>query len=111
MAKNSKAIFLPRKVQKNLELMGEQIKLARKKRKLSLAAMADRAQCSQLTIMRVEKGTPTVSIGIYARILYALGLDDDLLLVAQKDEAGNALVNTQIMNRNEHYEDEYDVFG
>ena len=60
--------------------------------------------------MRVEKGVPTVSIGIYARILYALGLDDDLLLIALKDEAGNALVNTEIMNRNKKKEDENNVF-
>ena len=109
MAKGSKATFLPRKVLKNLELMGEQIKLARKRRKLSLAAIAERAQCTQLTVMRVEKGAPTVSMGIYARILYALGLDEDLLLIAQKDEAGNSLVNTQLMRRNERKE-EYDVF-
>ena len=110
MAKNSKATFLPRKVQRNLELMGEQIKLARKRRKLSLARVADRAQCTQLTLMRVEKGVPTVSIGIYARVLYALGLDEDILLLAQKDEAGNALVNAQIMRRNEREEDDYVVF-
>ena len=60
--------------------------------------------------MRVEKGEPTVSIGIYARILYALGLDDDLLLIAQKDKAGNALVNTEIIKRNQKIKDDYDVF-
>ena len=109
MAKSSRATFLPSRVKKNLELMGEQIKLARKRRKLSLAAVAERAQCTQLTLMRVEKGVPTVSIGIYARILYALGLDEDLRLIAQNDVAGNALVNTQIMKRNEKKED-YDVF-
>lgn len=110
MAKKTKATLLPRKVQKNLELMGEQIKLARKRRRLSLSAIAERAQCTQLTLMRVEKGVPTVSIGIYARILYALGLDDDLLLIALKDEAGNALVNTEIMNRNKKKEDVDNVF-
>ena len=51
--------------------------------------------------MRVEKGEPTVSIGIYARILYALGLDDDLLLIAQIDKAGNALVNTEIIGQSD----------
>ena len=110
MTKKTKAAFLPQKVQKNLKLMGEQIKLARKRRKLSLSAIAERAQCAQLTLMRVEKGEPTVSIGIYARILYALGLDDDLLLIAQKDKAGSALVNTEIIKRNKKIEEEYDVF-
>ena len=104
MTKHSKATFLPRKVQRNLEVMGEQIKLARKRRSLSLATIAEQAQCTQLTLMRVEKGAPTV------RVLYALGLDEDILLLAQKDEAGNALVNTKLMRKNHKNEEEYDVF-
>ena len=91
--------------------MGEQIKLARKRRTLSLAVIAERAQCTQLTLMRVEKGSPTVSIGIYARVLYALGLDDDLLLLAQKDQAGQALVDAKLMRKNEKNDEEYDVFN
>lgn len=110
MAKHSKATFLPRKVQRNLEVMGEQIKLARKRRGLSLATIAERAQCTQLTLIRVEKGVPTVSIGIYARVLYALGLDEDILLLARNDEAGNALVNTKLMKKNQRNEEDYDVF-
>lgn len=110
MTKHSKAMVLPRKVQRNLETAGEQIKLARKRRSLSLEAVAERAQCTKLTLMRVEKGTPTVSIGIYARVLYALGLDDDLLLLAQKDQAGQALVDAKLMRKNEKNDEEYDVF-
>ena len=90
--------------------MGEQMKLARKRRGLSLATIAERAQCTQLTLMRVEKGVPTVSIGIYARVLYALGLDEDILLLARNDEAGNALVNTKLMKKNQRNEEDYDVF-
>ena len=111
MSKHSNATFLPRKVQKELELMGEQIKLARKRRRLSLAMIAERAQCTQLTVMRVEKGSPTVSIGIYARILYALGLDEHLLLVGQNDKAGEALIDSEVLRRNERKDDEYDVFS
>lgn len=110
MAKNSRATFLPRKVQRNLEIMGEQIKLARKRRRLSLAAVAERAQCTQLTLIRVEKGIPTVSIGVYARVLYALGLDEDILLIAQKDKAGEAMINTKLLKKNQKNEEEYDVF-
>lgn len=110
MAKNSRATFLPKKVQRNLEIMGEQIKLARKRRRLSLAAVAERAQCTQLTLIRVEKGIPTVSIGVYARILYALGLDEDILLIAQKDKAGEAMINTKLLKKNQKNEEEYDVF-
>ncbi len=110
MTKSSKATFLPRKVQRNLEIMGEQVKLARKRRSLSLEAVAERAQCTKLTLMRVEKGVPTVSIGIYARVLYALGLDEDILLLAQNDEAGKAIVDTKLLRKNEKNDEEYDVF-
>lgn len=110
MSKDSKAIMLPRKVQKNLEIMGQQIKLARRRRRLSIAVIAQRAQCSELTVIRAERGTPTVSIGIYARILYALGLDEDLLLIAQKDLAGNLRVNARLLNKYQKEEEEYDVF-
>lgn len=100
---------LPRKVVRNLEIMGEQIKLARKRRGLSIAVMSERAQCSELTVIRAEKGIPTVSIGVYARILYGLGLDEDLLLVAQNDSAGNAFINARLLRKNEKMED-YNVF-
>ena len=66
-----------------MALMGEQIKLARLRRNLSIAQVAERATCSPLTVNRIEKGSPTVSIGIYARVLYALQLDNDLLFDCQ----------------------------
>lgn len=106
MAKATKALLLPRKVKSNLETMGEQIKLARRRRKLSIATIAQRAQCSELTVIRAERGTPSVSIGVYARILYGLGLDEDLLLIAKDDVAGNVLVNAQLLKNKE--KDEYD---
>ncbi|MBQ0141608.1 MAG: helix-turn-helix domain-containing protein [Prevotellaceae bacterium] len=84
-------MLLPRKVAANLKLTGEQIKLARLRRDISIAQMAERASCSALTIMRIEKGAPSVAMGIYLRVLYALGLDEDILLLAQKDELGRNL--------------------
>lgn len=109
MSKETKAILLPTRVRNNLKTVGSQIKMARKRRKLSLAVIAERAQCSQLTLIRIEKGEPTVSIGIYARVLYALGLDNDLTLIAKADPAGNAIVNNEVLKRNEKDFD-YDVF-
>jgi hypothetical protein len=50
-------------------------------------------------VLRIEKGSPTVSIGIYLRVLYALQLDDDILLLAQKDEMGRALQDLSLKNR------------
>ena len=67
------------------EIVGEQIKLARLRRNLSVAQVAERATCSPLTVSRIEKGVPTVVIGIYLRVLYALQLDEDILWLAKED--------------------------
>lgn len=82
-----------------MQTVGRQIKLARLRRNLSIAQVAERATCSPVTINRVEKGAPTVAIGIYLRVLYALQLDDDILLLAQKDEMGRALQDLALTNR------------
>ena len=82
-----------------MRTVGGQIRLARLRRNLSVAQVAERATCSPMTIARVEKGTPTVSIGIYLRVLYALQLDDDILLLAQKDEMGRALQDLSLKHR------------
>lgn len=54
---------------------------------------------SPLTVNRIEKGSPTVSIGIYARVLYALQLDDDLLLIAKEDTLGRNLQDLSLKHR------------
>ena len=82
-----------------MKLMGEQIRLARLRRNLSIAQVAERATCSPLTIGRIEKGAPSVSIGIYARVLYALQLDDDLLLIAGEDKLGRQLQDLSLKHR------------
>ena len=99
MGKNTLGTKLPRKLEDKMKLMGEQIKLARLRRNLSIAQVAERATCSPLTINRIEKGSPTVSIGIYARVLYTLQLDDDLLLIAKEDPQGRLLQDLSLKNR------------
>ena len=79
---------LPRKLEQKMSVVGEQIKLARLRRNLSVAQVAERATCSPLTVSRIEKGVPTVAIGIYLRVLYALQLDDDILWLAKEDKLG-----------------------
>ena len=90
---------LPRKLEKTMTIMGEQIKLARLRRNLSIAQIAERATCSPLTVNRIEKGSPTVSMGIYARVLYVLQLDDDLLLLAKEDTLGRTLQDLGLKHR------------
>lgn len=82
-----------------MQIVGEQIKLARLRRKLNVAQIAERATCSPLTVSRIEKGSPTVSIGIYLRVLYALQLEDDILLIAKDDELGRRLQDLSLINR------------
>ena len=90
---------LPRKLEEKMKVVGEQIKLARLRRDLSLAQVAERATCSPLTVSRIEKGSPTVAIGIYLRVLYALQLDDDILLLAKDDELGRQLQDMALTTR------------
>ena len=82
-----------------MQVVGEQIKLARLRRNLSVAQVAERATCSPLTVSRIEKGAPTVAIGIYLRVLYALQLDDDILSLAKDDELGRALQDMNLSHR------------
>ena len=99
MSKTTMGTKLPRKLEQKMQIVGEQIKLARLRLNLCVAQVAERATCSALTINRIEKGTPTVAIGIYLRVLYALQLDDDILFLAQKDEMGRALQDLALTRR------------
>ena len=99
MTKSTMGTKLPRKLEQNMQIVGEQIKLARLRRNLSMAQVAEHATCSQLTVGRIEKGAPTVAIGIYLRVLYALQLDDDILLLAKEDAMGKALQDLSLKKR------------
>ncbi len=90
---------LPRKLQVNLQITGEQIRLARLRRDLSISQVAERATVSDLSVSRVEKGLPTVSMGIYLRVLYALQLEEDILLLARDDAMGKALQDLRLKPR------------
>jgi transcriptional regulator with XRE-family HTH domain len=99
MAKNTMGTKLPRKLQVNLQITGEQIRLARLRRDLSISQVAERATVSDLSVSRVEKGLPTVSMGIYLRVLYALQLEEDILLLAKDDAMGKALQDLRLKPR------------
>ena len=104
MTKSTMGTKLPRKLGQKMQIVGEQIRLARLRRNLSIAQIAERATCSPLTVSRIEKGAPTVAIGIYLRVLYALQLyalqlDDDILLLAKEDTMGKALQDLSLKKR------------
>jgi transcriptional regulator with XRE-family HTH domain len=93
-----KSVTVMPKTQGYLTQMGEQIKLARLRRKLSVDLVAERVGISRSTLWSVEKGSPSVAIGTYAAVLHALnGMDKDLLLVAKDDELGRKLQDIDLL--------------
>jgi transcriptional regulator with XRE-family HTH domain len=93
--KSRSAVLFP-STERILAQLGEQIKLARLRRKVSVQLIAERAGISRATVWAVEKGSPTVSIGHYAQMLTALNMDEDLLLVAKDDELGRKLQDLEL---------------
>ena len=94
---NKRGVTVSPKTAEILEQMGEQIKLARLRRRLSTELVAERAGISRATLWNVEKGSPSVAIGIYAAVLHALGnMDNDFLLVAKDDEFGRTLQDLEL---------------
>lgn len=75
---------LPRPARTALKKLGEDIAIARKKRHISTVSMAERAFISRGTLYKVERGDPSVSIGIYATVLSILGLADRLAAAADR---------------------------
>lgn len=75
---------LPRVARKALIKLGADITVARKKRRISTVSMAERAFISRATLYKVEKGDPTVSMGIYATVLAILGLAKGLGEIADR---------------------------
>lgn len=74
MSKRSKAIeTMPPVVQKQLRALGDNLGVARKRRRESLKAWSQRIGVSEPTLMRMEKGDPSVSMGAYATALWLMG--------------------------------------
>jgi transcriptional regulator with XRE-family HTH domain len=95
MAKSS--VVLNPHVIKSLKTVGQQIKLARLRRKLSVQIVSERAGISRATLWAIEKGEPTVSFGAYVSVLCALGFREDILLLAKDDVLGRTYQDLDLL--------------
>lgn len=77
--------------ERQLAALGQRLRLARLRRKVSTVQMAERMGVSRDTLNRLEKGEAAIALGTYLRALRVLGLDRDLDLLAQDDELGRKL--------------------
>ncbi|MFW5708145.1 MAG: helix-turn-helix domain-containing protein [Bacteroidota bacterium] len=93
-----KIVLLPR-TRRILEQVGENIKLARLRRRLSAELVAERADISRPTLTAIEQGSPTVSMGSYLQVLQALGLEKDFLQIAKDDDLGRKLQDIGLLTK------------
>lgn len=89
--------FLLPRLRRLLEEVGGNLKLARLRRKYSAETVAQRAGISRKTLYRVEQGDPAVALGIYARVLQALRLEQDLSRLAAADDLGRKLQDAALV--------------
>ncbi len=96
--KTKKNPILPQ-AQTVLSLFGENIKLARLRRRLSMQQVAERAGISRSTVVKIEKGDDSVSMGSYFQVLLVLRLEKDFLLVAKDDVLGRKIQDAGLLTK------------
>ena len=93
-----KTILLPGP-EKILTELGVNLKLARKRRKLTRNLVAERAGIARSTLQLIEDGNPGVAMSSYLQVLFVLGLEKDLLRVAADDLLGRKLQDAALLNK------------
>jgi transcriptional regulator with XRE-family HTH domain len=94
---SKKQILFP-KHQNALEQVGENIKLARKRRKLTTIQVSERACIDRSTLYQIEKGNGSVSMAAYFNTLRVLGLQNDFLKIAADDSYGRKLQDLNLLS-------------
>ena len=96
--KSRKNTLLPT-ADKTLRTLGENIRLARKRRRLSEMQVAERAGIARSTLQLIEQGEAGVAMSSYLQVLFVLGLEKDLLKVAADDPLGRKLQDAALINK------------
>ena len=95
-----KILLMPKDL-RLMEKMGENIKLARLRRKLGSTQVSERAGIARSTLYQIEKGDPGVAIGNYLKVLKTVNLSGDLFNLAANDELGRKLQDLELLNKDE----------
>ena len=93
-----KTILLPKAV-KSLQILGQNLKLARIRRRISAAMMCERAGVSHATLTAIEQGKPTVSMAGYMSVLFCLNMHTDIEKAATDEVLGRELQDVQLPKR------------
>ena len=96
-----KKTYLPIPVHKALRQLGKNISDARRRRRIAVKLMSERAGFSRITLSKIEKGDPSVSMGSYVSALFVLGMSDHLVQVADTahDIVGRELEDESLPQR------------
>ena len=84
---------------KLLSALGERLRLARLRRKLSVDIACERAGISRMTLYRLESGGPAIALGTLMRVLSVLALENDLEWIARDDRLGRLLQDQKLPAR------------
>ncbi len=95
------SVVLPLPVKRALRTLGQDMRDARKRRRIPEAVAAERASISRTTLVKIEKGDPGVALGLYATVLFVLGMVDRLadLAAARHDALGLQLEEEDLPKR------------
>jgi transcriptional regulator with XRE-family HTH domain len=96
--KSKKQLLFP-KSEEILAQFGENIKLARKRRKITTTQVSERANINRSTLYQIEKGNPSVSMGAFFNVLRVMNLQNDFLKLAADDVFGKKLQDLNLLKK------------
>ena len=101
MRTSRSSIVLPIPVKRALSKLGHDLRDARRRRRIPVAIAAQRASISRTTLVKIEKGNPGVALGLYATVVFVLGMVDRLADLAdpRSDSVGRQLDEERLPQR------------